>query len=311
MIRSYSPGELARAAPGEISDHLEDGKIIFFPRSPVPFPGREELDFLKEELPRHLRRKNISYHPEADRVVGLGGGPEIQRRALQILSAHSVQVQKTLREILEPLARAWTVATSSFRPFQERGRALSAHASNELVHVDAGAYGATHGNRILRFFMNAHPSEDRRWISKGDFRDVYRRFGRAAKIAPPDGQARNLSAGSINRLYSGLLGTVARAGFPMAALADTSPYDRLMRRFHNYMKDTTAFQESSEVHHEFAFPPGSAWIVFTDMVTHACIEGRHAFIDTFIVPLAGCRRPERSPYHVLQTSPEAVGAPGI
>ena len=310
MIQTYSPEELERAAREEISDHLEEGKIVYFPRSPVPFPGRNDLDFLMGELPRYLRRKNISYHPEADRVVGLRGGEGIHRRALQLLSAHSIQVQQALRRIVERLTRGWIVATSSFRPFQEQGRELSAHASNELVHVDAGAYGATHGNRILRFFMNAHPTEDRLWISKGDFRDVYRRFGRQAEVAPPQGRERSLSAGAMNRLYSGLVGTVARAGFPMAALADTSPYDRLMRRFHNYMKDTAEFQASADVHREFAFPPGSAWMVFTDMVTHACVRGRYAFIDTFVVPLANCRRPECSPYHLLQSSPESFGATG-
>jgi len=306
VIQAYSLEDLDRAAPGEVADHLEDGKIVYFPKSPVLFPATDDLEFLKNDLPRFLRRKNISYHPEADRVIGLGGGPEVRQRALQVLSAHSIAVQQTLRRILTPLTRGWTVATSSFRPFQERGRELSAHASNELVHVDAGAYGATHGNRILRFFMNAHPTEERVWISKGGFREVYRRFGREARVAPPNGGRRDLSAGSVNRLYSGLLGTVARVGFPIAALADTSPYDRLMRRFHNYMKDTAEFQASTEVHREFAFPPGSAWMVFTDMVTHACIRGQHAFIDTFVVPLSSCRRPEQAPFHVLQSAPESA-----
>lgn len=304
MIRSYSRKDLAVAPPQEISDALEEGRIVFFPESPVPFPAPDDLEFLRNELPRFLRRKNISYHPEADRVVGISGGGDILRRALLILSAHSIEVQKVLRRLIAPLADGWTVATSSFRPVQEQGRALSPHASNERVHVDAGAYGATHGNRILRFFMNAHPVEPRRWISKGTFLDVYRRFGRQAQVAPPEGRTRDLSAGRLNRFYSGVIRAVARAGVSSAVLADTSPYDRLMRRFHNYMKDTEEFQATSEGHRELVFPPGSAWMVFTDGVTHACTRGQHAFIDTFIVPLANCRRPDLSPYHLLQAAPE-------
>jgi hypothetical protein len=300
MIQTYSLEQIDSAGPTALSDALERGSIVQFPRSPVPFPSREHLEFLRTEMPRHLRRKNVSFHPEVDRVVGIGGGATVRHRVGAILKEHSEEVRRFLQRAIEPLTRTWTVATSSFRPLQERGRALSAHASNERVHVDAGAYGATHGNRILRFFMNAHPSEDRVWISKGTFPEVYRRYGRAARVAPEGGGPRSLAEGWGNRAYSRLLESAARMGIPMARLADTSPYDRLMRRFHNYMKDSPEFQESPQGHHRFAFPPGSAWMVFTDMVTHACISGQHAFIDTFIIPLSNCRHPALAPYALLQ-----------
>jgi hypothetical protein len=300
MIQTYSP---EATDPVAVCDALERGEIVHFPRSPVPFPSPGDLDFLRIEMPRHLRRKNISYHPEVDRVVGVGGGAPVRDRVGSILREHSAEVRSFLERAIEPLARTWTVATSSFRPLQERGRALSAHASNERVHVDAGAYGATHGNRILRFFMNAHPSEDRVWISKGTFPEVYRRYGRASRVAPEDGSPRSLAEGWGNRAYTRLLETAARMGVPMAKLADTSPYDRLMRRFHNFMKDSSEFQESPEGHRRIAFAPGSAWMVFTDMVTHACVSGQHAFIDTFIIPLSNCRHPALTPYAVLQGVP--------
>jgi len=273
-----------------------------FPESPVPFPETLDLDFLREEMPLHLKRKNVSYHPEVDRVVGSGSHRETTERAAQVLRRHLAQVRTFLERAIPTLARGWTVGTSSFRPMQERGRNLSAHASNERVHVDAGAYGATHGNRILRFFMNAHPTEERVWTSKGAFPDVYRRYGEAAGIFHP--MERNLRGGLPDRFRSGMLGTFARMGLPMARLLDSSPYDRLMRRFHNFMKDTPSFQNAREGHREFRFPPFSAWMVFTDMVTHACISGQHAFIDTFIVPLENCSLPEFAPYHILATGPE-------
>ncbi len=303
MVQTYSPEQGQSVDPVALCDALERGDIVHFPRSPVRFPPPEDLDFLRIEMPRHLRRKNISYHPEVDRVVGVAGGPPVRDRVGAILKEHSADVRGFLERAIEPLARSWTVATSSFRPLQERGRALSAHASNERVHVDAGAYGATHGNRILRFFMNAHPSEDRVWISKGTFPEVYRRYGRAAGVAPGDGGPRSLAEGWANRTYSRLLEAAARMGVPMVKLADTSPYDRLMRRFHNFMKDSLEFQETPEGHRRVAFPPGSAWMVFTDMVSHACVSGQHAFIDTFIIPRSNCRQAELTPYAVLQGVP--------
>ena len=55
------------------------------------------------------------------------------------------------------LAKNLRAGTCSFRPLEERGRNLKPHASNELVHIDAGAYGATNGDRILRFFRQRKP----------------------------------------------------------------------------------------------------------------------------------------------------------
>jgi hypothetical protein len=68
-----------------------------------------------------------------------------------------------------------------------------------------------------------------------------------------------------------------------------------MRRFHNYMKDTPAFQSTSEGHQEFRFKPFQAWMVFTDRVSHACLSGQHAFADTFVIRLGSCRLPEMAP----------------
>ncbi len=73
-----------------------------------------------------------------------------------------------------------------------------------------------------------------------------------------------------------------------------------MRRFHNYMKDTPSFQQLQEGHQEFRFPPFSAWMVFTDTVSHACLSGQFAFIHTCIVPLESCRLPEIAPINLLR-----------
>jgi hypothetical protein len=299
MIISVSAAELKELAPTDLSDSLERGNIVYFPVSPIPLPEAGDLEFLRTEMPNHLRRKNVSYHPEVDRVVGIHGGREVTERVRDILRRHSRQVAYFLSSALPSLAWRWKVGTSSFRPLQEKGRDLAPHASNERVHIDAGAYGATHGDRILRFFVNANPLEDRVWITKGAFPEVYGRYAEAARIRPPNGGGHDLHERLWNRLYSGTLDLLSRCGLPSAKLADTSPYDRLMRRFHNFMKDTPEFQETLEGHREFSFKPFSAWMVFTDMVTHACVSGQHAFIDTFVIALSNCRLPACAPYHVL------------
>lgn len=301
MLVSYTTDQLAQDA-GDIGDQLERGEIVHFPTCPVELPGEADLRFLLDELPSHLKLKNISYHPESGRVSGFKGEPALGERAQRILVTHSDRIESFLRGVMPELTRDWTVATSSFRPIQELGRDLSPHASNELVHIDAGAYGATNGDRILRFFVNVNPSEDRVWATKGTFPEVYERYGREAGIMPDDGQQWSPDKGPLDHLRTGLLKGLAAAGLREAAMIDSSPYDRRMRKFHNFMKDTPAFQQDMSAHHEIRFKPFSAWMVLTDMVSHASLSGQYAFVNTFLLRLERCRHPELTPYRILSAA---------
>ncbi len=305
MITTVSRQRIEDAQFEGLSDELEAGAVLFFPTSPITLPSAEDQVFLRGSLGERLKRKNVSFHPEAGKVVGMDGEPELRKRTQAILSAHSRRVQDFLQQALPSLVPGWTVGTTSFRPLEEKGRNLSAHASNELVHVDAGAYGATNGDRILRFFCNLNLTQDRVWATKGAFPELYRRYGKQAGIAPP---RRTLERGALGKARHGLLRGFSSMGLPLARVLDSSPYDRAMRRFHNFMKDTPAFQETREGHQEFRFPPFSSWMVLTDMVSHACLSGRYALVDTFLIPLENCRRQELSPKHILQHGLEPAPA---
>jgi hypothetical protein len=303
MLATFTKAQLAAAGPHDISDALENGKIVCFPECPIDLPSAEDLEFLRQEMPKHLSSKNISYHPEAEKIIGIRGTREVVERAQRILKENNVRVQAFLKKTIPALARDWMVGTASFRPLQEKGRDLPAHASNELVHVDAGAYGATHGDGIIRFFVNVNPSEDRVWVTKGAFPDLYRRYGDEARIVPANGEdGRAMDEGLLDRLRTSF-SKGASALVPSAKFIDSSPYDRAMRRFHNYMKDTPAFQSTPEGHREFRFKPFQAWMVFTDRVSHACLSGQHAFADTFVIRLGSCRLPEMAPINILKSRP--------
>jgi len=268
---------------------LEKGAILQFLRCPVELPSAEDQEFLREGLGPFLRRKNVSWYPRAGKLTGLQAPASVAARAGRVLREHSLRVRQFLVSAMPEFTRGWEPGTCSFRPLEEKRRGLSSHASNELVHVDAGAYGATHGDRILRFFVNLNPSSERVWISKGTFADLLGRHGAEAGIASGD-----LQASLPERAYRGLLRAAGRA-FPMLRVIESSPYDRRMRRFHNWMKDTPAFQEGPS--ERLSFPPFSAWMVLTDGVSHACIAGQHALVDTFLVPLRNCKLP--APFHLL------------
>ena len=284
--------QVAGEAGAGWSEALERGQIVQFPECPIALPEPDDQAFLRDELAPFLRAKNVSFYPRAGRLTGLAAPRPQLERARRILREHSLRVQALLTARMPDFTRGWEPGTSSFRPLEEKGRALSSHASNELIHVDAGAYGATHGDRILRFFVNLNPARDRVWISKGSFQALYEKHGAEAGIA-----AGPLAAALPERAWSGLLQAGARA-FPMLRVIDTSPYDRRMRRFHNWMKDTPAFQQDPGGLERFSFPPFSSWMVLTDGVSHACVEGQHALVDTFIIPLRNCRG-ARAPYHLL------------
>ena len=300
MLDTFTTDRLQQHQADEISDSLERGSVVFFPESPVPVPDMEDLNFIRQELPDLLRGKNISYHPEIDQIRGLDeADPEVAARVRRILVGMSDNIAQFLAHNAPRLVENWTVGTCSFRPIEEQGRKLDAHASNELVHVDAGAYGATNGDRILRFFVNVNPTEDRVWATKGSFPELFQRHGEQAQLVSASAGNNFLTKGPVDHARTGLINTLAKV-VPVLKVLDSSPYDRVMRKFHNYMKDTPAFQQETQGHEEFRFPPFSAWMVFTDMVSHACLSGQYAFVHTSIVPLDNCRLPDMAPMNILR-----------
>ena len=169
MLETFSQSRLRAAGPHEIADALENARIVYFPECPIALPDTGDLENLRKQLPAQLKRKNASYYPQSDQVYGLRKGTPLHSLSRRVLSNHSSMVSAFLVQTIPDLFHGAKIGTSSFRPLEERGRSLNRHASNELIHVDAGAYGATNGNRVLRFFVNINPTEDRVWVSKGSF----------------------------------------------------------------------------------------------------------------------------------------------
>jgi 3-deoxy-D-manno-oct-2-ulosonic acid (Kdo) hydroxylase len=84
-----------------------------------------------------------------------------------------------------------------------------------------------------------------------------------------------------------------------------TPYDTFMLRFHDYLKENSAFQASG-TKARIEFPPLSTWIVYTDGVAHAVMSGQYAIEQTFMIPAKCLVSPEQAPYRILE---EIVGRP--
>jgi hypothetical protein len=300
MLETIDQARLEAAGPDTISDMLEHGKIVYFPECPVSLPTEAELSRLREELPEQLKRKNASYHPESDKVSGLDEKAPIYDLAYSILTSQSQKITRFLEQIMPNLIQDATIGTCSFRPVEEKGRDIKAHASSELIHVDAGTYGATNGDRILRFIVNVNPVAERIWATKGSFPEIFERYGESAGLTGPNGHIGRLEKNAIDKLRTSAISGVSRMGLPMAKVLDSTPYDRVMRRFHNYMKDTPEFQQDPAGYEEIHFAPYSAWMVFADGVSHACLSGQHAFIWTCLTRLENSRFPELAPINLLK-----------
>ena len=301
MTNRYTLQDSSQATPQEIEDTLERGEVVYFDRCPIELPTPDDLDLLRQDHSGELKAKNISYHPESDSIPRFDASPEMTRRIEGILRSHGERVAEFWKQSVPDFIDGWKVGTTSFRPVEEKGRDLKPRSSNELVHIDAGAYGATNGARILRFFVNVNETRDRVWGTKGSFESLMQRYDALWSAARGGNDSVPLTKSPLDHLYSGIIKAASKA-YPLFRVIDSSPYDRSMRRIHNYMKETPAFRDDRSDYVEIHFPPMSAWMVFTDGISHSALTGQHAFISTALIPLENCRNFDHTPYGILEAS---------
>jgi hypothetical protein len=272
-----------------LCSELEAGNILFFPQTPLTFPG-DDLEFLLSRKQADARfHKNISYRPAEDRITGLdksAAGLQVDRLR-GIVAGYSQRASRFLSGLLSPYAGKWKLDYASYRPLEERGRPARLHARNDLPHVDAFPTRPTNGNRILRLFTNIHRSQARVWITTQNFDVIGPQF--AKMIGLPQRPSANAFSKAFRR--------IARAVHLPAA--NRSPYDDFMHRCHNAMKEDGQFQQSCPTL-RWEFPPYSTWIVFTDFVSHAVVQGQYALEQTFIISRDAMIQPELSPLRILE-----------
>ena len=298
MTNTYPLSDASAATAGDIEDTLERGGVVWFEHCPIALPDTDDLEFLRSGIGVGMKAKNLSYHPESDSIPRFDAPPEIRERAERILRAHGQRVAEFWSERLPDFMPGAELGTTSFRPVEERGRDLKPRSSNELVHIDAGAYGATNGARILRFFVNVNPTRERIWGTMGSFSELMDRTPALWEAARGSAERVRIRKGLADRAYSGAI-RAAQSVYPLFRVIDSSPYDRSMRRIHNRMKEDPAIRDDREYYREIHFPPWSAWMVFTDGISHSVLEGQHAFITTALIPLENCRRYEQTPHGIL------------
>jgi len=268
---------------------LEEGRILFFDRIPFDFPLGDREFLLSQRQTDSKLHKNISYRPRQDKLRGAMGTSAEVDRLHQIMRRYSAETTRFLGELLAPYARQWSLDYASFRPEEEKGRDLPVHKRNDLLHFDAFPTRPMHGRRILRCFTNINPKAARVWHTTDGFRTLADRFASDAGLAA-------FAAKGSRRSNPIIVGVKKMFGLKAV---DHSAYDRFMLRFHDYLKERADFQQSCPKT-RIEFPPGSAWICFTDSVPHAVLSGQYALEQTFIVPLSSLVTPEKAPIKILE-----------
>ena len=282
----------AETESDQLARWLEEGRILLFRRPPFEIPPADRDFLLSRRQSGGRIHKNIAYRPARDRVTGAAGSRADVERLGRILREYSRAAQTFLARLFPAYARSWHLDYASFRPIEEEGRPLARTARNDLMHVDAFPTRPTHGGRILRFFTNIHPERSREWISGGTF----------DRLAPRYAVASGLLAEALGRRPS----PGARLLHALGARRDLpSPYDAFMLRFHDFLKENAEFQATADKE-RFSFPPGSSWIVLTDMVSHAVLSGQFALEQTVILSRESLVAPEKSPIAILE---RLAGAP--
>jgi hypothetical protein len=277
--------EAIRLAPGiDPYDVLETGNVLILPGPPLEFSAddRELMQGVRQSGGHH---KNISYKPKQDKLSGLDHTAAPTRERLHaILRRYSDSAVAGAARLLPRYSRRWSLDYASLRTIEEAGRKLPFKKRNDLLHTDAFPTRPTHGGLILRIFWNMHPVKPRVWWTADPFENLAGRYAAAAGLA---------RIASHRRLARTVL---RRLGLPLPA---RSAYDEFMLAFHDYLKGNAEFQ-SNGPKYRLEFPPGAAWMAFTDVVPHAVESGQFAMEQTLIVPRDALAAPERAPIAILE-----------
>lgn len=264
-----------------LSIRLEAGEVIAFQPSLFPLPQPDDLAFLREQRCA-AGWKNINYDPKTDRLRGAAGNSE---RLRSVMADFSRSLTVWLASQLPEYAADWTPDQATFRPEEESARRLPTQARNDLLHVDGFPGRPSRGRRILRVFANVHPTASRIWITSWTFPKLLDQYGEAVGLPGREGLT--------ERTWNWI------AGLAQPSRRRRPEYDAFMLRLHDFLKNCREFQTEVPARQRFEFPPGTAWLAFTDSATHAVLGGRFALEHSYFIEMHSLRAPDRAPAALL------------
>jgi hypothetical protein len=255
---------------------VEDGKVLYFSRLAFELSGDEQAVLKPELLAEGVR--NISWDAQRG-LKGVAGDDKVQAAVGELVSRFASRATQLVHQLFPEYAPHLRAAPASLRPRSVSNRKQSVRADDKRLHVDAFPSRPNYGERILRVFANINPQgEARVWRVGEAFDDVARRFLPQAKPYSR-WQAQALNALHITKSLR-------------------SEYDHLMLQIHDRMKADEDYQRNSP-QVTMHFPPGTAWVCFSDQTVHAAMAGQYMMEQTFHLPVAKQYNPQASPLAIL------------
>ena len=263
---------------------LEQGHVLFLPKLAFAV-NPDEMRFLSAKW-SDGKSKNI-YLRGAERALRGASGNSGELRDLRVmLERFGQQAQSLVTALFPHYVPHLEFGNTSFRPCEIEGRPSSYRKDDTRLHPDAFPSNPTGGARLLRVFTNVNPhGKPRVWRVGEPFPDMAARFIPRVRRQWP-GEAALLE----------VLGVTKRR---------RSEYDHYMNQLHDRVKADLDYQR--DVPQQRAeFPPGSAWIVFSDQVLHGVLSGALMLEQTWALPVNGMLDPGMAPLRVLE---RMVGRP--
>jgi 3-deoxy-D-manno-oct-2-ulosonic acid (Kdo) hydroxylase len=224
--------------------------------------------------------KNVSFDPSTGHVSGASATGESGERLRAMLKRFSDEAGAFTRRACPAYGARLRPGRTSFRPVEIAGRESSWRKDDTRLHVDSFPATPVQGRRILRVFANVNPQgRPRSWRVGEDFDAL------AARFEP------------MLRLPAFGAGVVLRA-LHLTKTRRTA-YDALMLQLHDRMKEDMGYQVAAP-QRSFDFPPESAWMAFTDQVSHAAMSGQYQLEQTFLLPVEAMLDERRSPLRILE-----------
>lgn len=259
-------------------DALERGGVLFFP----------QLSFALQDDEKQLLSpavagdgKNVSLDPITGSLRGSSAVDADLQRLKNVMARFATSSRSLVRNLLPGYETGLQQARTSYRPMEIAGRQTSWRKDDTRLHVDSFPSSPTQGRRVLRVFTNINPQGgSRNWRLGDSFENVARHY-LPSLPGPVWGSSRMLHLLGITK-------------------SRRSAYDHYMLQLHDRMKADLAYQAHA-AQRTYAFPAGSTWMVFTDVVSHAATSGQYALEQTYHLPINAMQDPTRAPLRILES----------
>ena len=258
---------------------LEAGKVLYFPNFAQHgfAPQKEELALFREDI-RDPKIRNISLSTSGD-LKGVVGDDGTRALMAGMIGRFRAEAEGLLANLVPRYGEHLRRGATSFRPSVVQNRVQSWRADDRRMHVDAFPSRPNYGERLLRVFTNVNlEGEPRVWRVGEPFEDVARRF--LPKVKP----------------YSAWQAKVLNALHVTKSLR--SEYDHIMLQLHDAMKSDLDYQKNAP-QVTFDFPPGCAWVCFSDQTSHAVMAGQYMMEHTLQLSPMHQYDKEASPLAIL------------